>query len=638
MTIAISLSAATCGGAPKPPGGPGGEPARPPAADADPGEAPIAPAAVAEAKAKLLAKHGDAERARIERGVDQAAALWRAKDGDLVAFAAEQFVPAGAARDALFARLEAMLEQIAGHNLEVSRAARWGAEVEAAPMLPVDALLAAYDPSAHVTEDLFTSKVAFAALLNFPLTRLDDRLRDGARYTRREWAEVRLTGRFDTRVPSALAQAAIAAETAADRYVAGYNLWMHHVLGADGARRFPAKKRLISHWNLRDELKANYADADGLAKQRTIAKVMERIVTQTIPAAVIDNPRLDWDPFANAVTAAAAGTVEADAPADRPAAPSTAPEPDTRFAHVRAHFLAARAIDPYVPIAPTRLDRAFEYAEIPEARVRELLVEILASPLGARVAAEIEGRLGRKLEPHDLWYKLGGAAAPEAELDAITRKRYPTAEAFAADLPRILRDLGFTAARAAYLAERITVDPSRGAGHAMGAARRGDKAHLRTRVEPGGMDYKGYNIAVHELGHNVEQTFSLYDIDHTLLAGVPNTAFTEALAFLFQARDLELLGRPAAAARPSGCACSTRSGARARSRARRWSSSTCGAGCTRTPTRPRRSCATPRSRSRAACGTATTRRSSAARTPCCSASTATRSRRRCTCSTTCSAT
>ena len=38
------------------------------------------------------------------------------------------------------------------------------------------------------------------------------------------------------------------------------------------------------------------------------------------------------------------------------------------------------------------------------------------------------------------------------------------------------------------------------------------------------MDYKGYNIAVHELGHNVEQTFSLNEIDHTLLYGVPNNA------------------------------------------------------------------------------------------------------------------
>jgi oligoendopeptidase F len=56
------------------------------------------------------------------------------------------------------------------------------------------------------------------------------------------------------------------------------------------------------------------------------------------------------------------------------------------------------------------------------------------------------------------------------------------------------------------------------------------------------MNYKGFNIAVHEMGHNVEQTFSLNNIDHTLLQGVPNTAFTEALAFVFQNRDFELLG------------------------------------------------------------------------------------------------
>ena len=56
------------------------------------------------------------------------------------------------------------------------------------------------------------------------------------------------------------------------------------------------------------------------------------------------------------------------------------------------------------------------------------------------------------------------------------------------------------------------------------------------------MNYKGFNIAVHEMGHNVEQTFSLYAIDHYSLNGVPNTAFTEALAFVFQAKDLQLLG------------------------------------------------------------------------------------------------
>jgi hypothetical protein len=34
-------------------------------------------------------------------------------------------------------------------------------------------------------------------------------------------------------------------------------------------------------------------------------------------------------------------------------------------------------------------------------------------------------------------------------------------------------------------------------------------------------------------------------VDHTLLSGVPNNAFTEALAFVFQSRNLELLGLPA---------------------------------------------------------------------------------------------
>src|SRR5262249_18739576 len=115
-------------------------------------------------------------------------------------------------------------------------------------------------------------------------------------------------------------------------------------------------------------------------------------------------------------------------------------------------------------------------------------------------------------------------------------------EAYAADIPRMLQAIGFTAERARFLADHIEVDPSRGAGHALGAGRRDDRAHLRTRVGPRGMDYKGYHIAVHEMGHNVEQVFSRTAIDHTLLAGVPNTAFTEAFAFYFQARDLELLG------------------------------------------------------------------------------------------------
>jgi hypothetical protein len=152
--------------------------------------------------------------------------------------------------------------------------------------------------------------------------------------------------------------------------------------------------------------------------------------------------------------------------------------------------------------------------------------------------------LDRPLQPFDIWYDGFEArgAQDEAALDRLLAERYPDAAAFQQDLPRILADLSFAPDVATWLSARIVVDPSRGAGHAMGAVRRQDQAHLRTRLGRNGMDYKGYNIAIHELGHNVEQTFSLNGIDHWWLNGVPNTAFTEAFAFAFQHRDLELLG------------------------------------------------------------------------------------------------
>ncbi|MEZ4400124.1 MAG: hypothetical protein R3B06_08905 [Kofleriaceae bacterium] len=520
--------------------GPGPGPTPPPA----PVDAAVDAATVTAAKAALRQAHPD-DGTRIDRGVDQVASLWRASDGDLVAFVTSQFAASPVEQDALFARLEAQFEQLDGLTTELGRSLRWHADVDTGPMLPVDELLAAVDPGAHLTDDLFATKVGFVALLNFPLTTLAQRLAQADGYTRRQWAEVRLASRFDRRIPGDVAAAASAAEAVADAYIAGYNLWMHHVLAEDGQRHFPAGKRLISHWNLRDELKANYADADALAKQRTIVAVMERIVTQTIPAAVIDNPRLDWNPFTNQVTVAPAAEIEADAPAGRPAVASNTPEADVRFQKVIDHLTAAKAVDRFAPTAPSHLARAFAAAEMPEDRVRALIVSILASPNVALAAAEIQRRLGRPLGPQDLWYEFGGGEVAEATLDAETRKRYPTPAAFKAALPGILTQLGWAPDRAKVIAAHIAVDPSRGAGHAMEARWREDLPHLRTRVEKTGMDYKGYNIAVHELGHNVEQYLSLYEIDHTLLAGVPNTAFTEALAFLFQARDLQLLGKPA---------------------------------------------------------------------------------------------
>ncbi|HYG67757.1 MAG TPA: hypothetical protein VD838_08865 [Anaeromyxobacteraceae bacterium] len=521
-----------------------------------PGSLPPPPAAlrpaVERATRALVAKHGEPQRARIERGVRQASAFWRSADGDakaFEAFALEQFVSDPATLDVLFQRFERAFEQLDGHFVEVNRALAEGAVLDRGPMLPVDPLFAAYDASAHLVSDLFDGKLAFAALLNFPLTTLDERLREGPAWTRRQWAEARLANRFARRVPSAVNQGIARAYAEGDLYISEYNVYMHHALAENGERLFPKGKRLLSHWNLRDELKAQYAQEGGLARQRVIAKVMERIVTQTIPADVVNDPTVDWNPFTNAVRPAPAETIEGEA---KPRAKvDAAREPDTRYAKLLAGFRAVKAADPYSPSLPTHIARKFELErELPEARVVAMLEEVLGAPEIRRIAKLVSERLGRPLEPHDIWYDgfRPRSKHTEAELDALTKARYPTPEAFARALPETLQRLGFAPERARWLAERIAVDPARGSGHALGAARRGDKPHLRTRVGPDGMDYKGFNIAVHELGHNVEQVFSLYEVDSTLLQGVPNTAFTEAIAFVFQARDLDVLGLEAPSA------------------------------------------------------------------------------------------
>jgi hypothetical protein len=503
---------------------------------------------IATLEAELTAAHGEAVREPLTRGLRQAAAFWRAGDGDTAAFESfvrTHFAADPAVRDEMFGRLERVFEQLDGLMLEAVRELRMHSDLDAGPILPFDQILMGYNPAAHLSEDLFANKLAFAVLLNFPLTTLDERIEQGPRWSRREWAEVRLGQRFSRRVPGEVTLAINRATAAANTYIAQYNIWMHHVLDREGRRLFPEKLRLLSHWNLRDEIRAIYAEPEGLPRQRLIQRVMEHIVTQTIPEVVIDNPRVDWNPFTNEV--APSPVVDYDPAAVRPAPAevTAAREPDTRYARLLDVHRASRLADTYSPAAPTLIARRFnEDREIPEARVRAMFEAVLSSPLVPRVAKLVESRLGRPLEPFDIWYNgfRPRAAYTEEELDAITRKRYPDADAFARDIPNILRALDFAAETADAVAALIEVHPARGSGHAFGAARRGDPVYLRTRIAPEGMDYKGYNIAIHELGHNVEQVLSLNRIDHTLLAGVPNTAFTEALAFVFQARDLELLG------------------------------------------------------------------------------------------------
>lgn len=486
----------------------------------------------------LESKYGQNEAFRIKRGVEQVAMLWRSGDGsatDFEQFVSDNFEADPAKLDALFNKLSRAFEIMNGYNLRMTMDLKKPLDLDWGPVEPIDEIVGAFNPSAHLTDDLYANKMAFVVALNFPTYSLAEKTQLGPNWNRKQWAYSRMGDMFTSRIPAELKQRSSRVSVDAEKYISDYNIYMGKLVDDKGQSLFPADLKLITHWGLRDELKSNYANKKtGLQKQKMVYAVMKRIIDQSIPQDVINSGKFSWNPMTNVVT-------------DNGKAVSCASEPNTRYQVLLNNFNVTREFDQYYPGKPTFLQSCFEYGmEIPQADVEKLFREYLASPEMRKVGKLIEKRLGRKLQPFDIWYDgfKSRSSINEDDLSAKTRAKYPTADAFKADMPRILGELGFTPDQQLFLQNHIKVEGSRGAGHAAGTGMKGDFSLLRTRVGKSGMDYKGYNIAVHEFGHNVEQTITMELVDYYMLNGVPNTSFTEALAFLFQKRDLELLGIP----------------------------------------------------------------------------------------------
>jgi hypothetical protein len=485
------------------------------------------------AKLKKSLKTGNFEH--LERGVKQVAKFWTQEDGtkeEFENFCINNFVASQDTLDILFQKLSKYFESIYGNYNKLSLELSWTMQVQDGDIMPIDLMFSGYDPSSHLHNDLFKNKIAFYTILNFPFYSLGEKNNFGKNWTRKQWAYARIGDIFTSRIPADIIQNIAETLAKADNYIANYNIYVGYLIDDKGNIYFNKNKKLITHWNLRDELKAQYANPDGLAKQKMIYEVMNRIVTQTIPEPVINSNEYTWNPISNKVYKDGKEI-------------KVQSEPNTRYKYLLDLFKAQEAEDKYCPFYPTYIERSFARdMEIPQPELKQIFINLVSSPTVKNIAALIKKRLGRDLQPFDIWYDgfKARSTISEEELSTITRKKYPTPDAFAAKMPEILTKLGFTKEKAHWIAAHIQVDPSRGAGHAAGAQMKNDKAHLRTRVAANGMNYKGYNIAVHEFGHNVEQTITLQDIDYYMLHGIPNTAFTEAIAFLFQKRDLELLG------------------------------------------------------------------------------------------------
>ena len=487
----------------------------------------LSPVTLKALQQELQQANPDINAARVERGISQAAALWTAEDGsdeDFRTLVREHFCTTDSERVALFESLSRILENCyQSADMLTVDLLKPTQLTDSGDPTAADYIMSAYSPMAHFADDMFANKLAFITIMNFPHYSLEEKNAMGRSWSRLQWAMARMGDVFTTRVPAAVNAQLAQANADAENYIADYNIYMGNLRTEDGRQLWPDDKVLLSHWNLRDELKALYADKQGgQEKQEMIYRVMQRIVNQSIPAKAINNPDYIWQPYSTEDTA----------------------EPYTRYERILAIAHALFEEDRFCPSAPTGIQRNFEEGvEITAGELDSLFRALIGSEQVGQVASIIRDRLGRDLRPYDIWFDgfKARASLNEDELTAATQRLYPDADAFAADMPRLLARMGFSSGEAGNIARHIVVEPARGSGHAWPCLGRKEEARLRTRIPAAGMDYKGYNIAVHEFGHCVEQVLDMYMIDHYMLSGVPNTAYTEASAFLWQHRDLQLL-------------------------------------------------------------------------------------------------
>jgi len=481
----------------------------------------------------LIEKHGDAERIRIERGVAQVAARWQTVDGndtDFAHFCSERFICVGTDLDRLLTRIEGALEQITGHLYEMHRSLRRHSDLAGDEFPVIDDMLATFDPAPDLSEQMYRQKLAFVALLNFERANLDVMLRDGSNWSTEQWALVRVAQAFGARIPSELAEKARKVGHACSQWVSHLHIPVGMLVDSTGKRWFASDRALLTHWLVREEIKAQYNNADGLPRQRALASVMARAIDGGIPTAIMDRSATsDWNATDNTLGGVA---VKADATIGL-----------VRYEKWLEQFALAQEFDAFYPEHPTAIARKFELArEMSQDDVERLLTDLLDRPQRKELAAFLRKRLGRDLEPFDIYFDDIAESRPAAELNAAVKARFPDEKAFQADLPRVLRDLGYSPADADFLGSRIKVEIARGSGHAMRPYLPEYGAWLRTSRLKDELGWDGFDTAMHELGHNLEQLCSTFFAPRPALRNVPNTACTEAFAFLYQSLGKRVLG------------------------------------------------------------------------------------------------
>ncbi len=412
---------------------------------------------------KELTKKYPHQKERIKIGVNQVSKLWQSSDGnekEFFDFCINNF-ETGERLEKIFERYNEKYEYMKGYLTALYLRLRLELDEDRGELLNIDRYFSTLNPMAHLSDDLFKTKIAFLILLNFPLSDLKHTIKNMDMMTRKDWAINRMTKMFEARVPSEISQKITDVYSKASEYVYSYNIPIKNILYENGEKIFDEDLKLISHWGLRDQIKIYYSQnsTENLKKQKTIYKLMERIINGEVPYNLIKNQSGEYNPYTNSYNSKPNREWHLE-----------------RYSHLKNIYLAHKEEDKYHILYNNYITRMFNgIREIPFEKVEEMFIDILKDKNAFKIAEIIKIKLGRNLEPFDIWYNQFLTKSDGIDLDEEVRKKYPTIDDFQKSIKDILIKLDFDEKTAEYLSDKIEVDPARGAGHAWGPEMRGKK-------------------------------------------------------------------------------------------------------------------------------------------------------------------
>jgi hypothetical protein len=488
---------------------------------------------LAQVQDTLIKKHGEKDRERITRGTAQLSENWKTQDGmeqDFATFCTDNFL----ADSCLLSNFRIIQENMVLQNGYLAKIRSRFTESERftdTKEVRADLFFRKSVPNA----DSYKEKLAHFIQLNYPFYNLDEKRQSGEGWSREKWAMVRLGDAFVERQDPGFEPEAADEVKEFRNYIGKYFFRMDHITSPDGSYPFTKPLTLHSHFGLRDNLKEEYTRPGGLARQEITGKLVDHITQGTVPREFISDTSTRWDPWANKLFRMESGKAV-------PVAFET--EGLKRYAGLLSEFRNRRSRDPLYKEGSTVIQRTFENSNLKPGEVEKLLRSFLSDPVIISVGKLVSARLGRPLQPFDIWYSgfQSQSFYPANNLDSITRARYPNPKALQDDLPNILMKMGFTEEEAFYIGSHSVVRPISTGGYSDQPVLRGDTALMTTVFNAKGLDYKGYRIAMHELGHVVCGVYSTRDIDHFLLADVPTGGITEGFAEMLAYKNTEGLG------------------------------------------------------------------------------------------------